>query len=213
VDLDLCSLVYAGLLKFNNNQELAADLAENWQKSADEKEFLFSLKKNLFWSDGVPFNADDVLFTMEAIGDPLYASPLASAFAGVKTERVDDYQVKFILEQPFSPFLENLTVGILPAHLWQEVEPANIKLAVFNLKPLGLGPYQFKSLTKDEKGSIKSYTLERNKNYHLSKPWIDKIIFKFYPDSDTAIAALKNKNIDGLSYMIKDKKKEFNNRE
>ncbi len=210
VDLDLTRLMYAGLLKFDREQQLITDLAENWEKSADEKNYTFNLKRDIKWSDGEDFNADDVVFTIaSAVQDSSYSSPLSPAFNGVKVEKLNEYQVRFTLNEPFTPFLENLTIGILPEHLWSEIEPTNARLASLNLKPVGLGPYLFESLIKDDKGHIKSYTLVANKKYHFGSPNLEKIIFKFYPDSISAVTALKNKNIDGLSYLSQDDRKEL----
>ncbi len=209
VDEDLARLVYASLVKIDKDQNMAPDLAKNWQVSADGKAYTFFLKENLIWHDGEALTADDVIFTFKAIKNPEFKSPLSQKFTDVEIEKIDDSTVKFTLKEPYTPFLENLTVGILPEHLWQEVAPGNMLLTDYNLKPIGAGPYLFKSLSKDKLGNIKSYTLVKNKKYHFREPYLDSLTFKFYPDYKTAVEALKNHNLDGLSYLPKELKEEL----
>jgi peptide/nickel transport system substrate-binding protein len=156
------------------------------------------------WHNKEKFNADDVIFTIQSIKDPEFKSPLYKNFEGVKVEKIDDYTVKFILEKPFTPFLSSLLVGIIPAHLWGDIPSNQTNLAIYNLKPIGTGPFQFHSLIKDQKGLIQSYILKRNPFYYGKKSYLNKIVFKFYPDFKKAIVDLKTKKINGLNYLPKD---------
>jgi peptide/nickel transport system substrate-binding protein len=109
--------------------------------------------------------------------------------------------VKFTLKEPFSPFLTMLTFGILPEHLWYNIPPANADLNELNKKPIGTGPWQVDSFKKDASGIIKSYGLLPNPDYYGVKPYLSKLIFKFYGDNLSAVDSLKNKNADGLSFL------------
>ncbi|NQU77552.1 hypothetical protein HQ544_02540 [Candidatus Falkowbacteria bacterium] len=204
IDKDLTSLIYSGLLKYNKEQELIPDLVSNYTISDDQKTYTFYLKKNVLWHNEEEFNANDVVFTIKTIQDPDYKSPLFVSFKGVSIEKINDYTVAFQLEEPFAPFLSILTVGILPVHLWESINPEQFGLALYNTKPIGTGPYKFKSLTKDKSGFIRSYHLEVNKEYYRRPSYINHISFKFYPDFDQAALALKNKKTDGLSYLPKE---------
>jgi len=200
-DLDLSRLIFSSLLKHNEKLELVSDLAEKYSISDDQKTYTFYLKKNVKWHDGENLNASDVVFTYNSILDPNLKSPLALSFAGVKVEKVDDFTVKFTLAEPFAGFLNLMTTGIIPQHLWYDIPAINAKLALLNQKPIGSGPYKFKSLVKEKNGIIKAYTLEKNKSYYGKVPYIEKIIFKFYPDYENAINALTNKEVQNLSYL------------
>ncbi|MCG2686619.1 ABC transporter substrate-binding protein [Candidatus Parcubacteria bacterium] len=209
VDQDLVKLIYAGLIKTDKDQNLVPDLAESWKISLDQKVYSFTLKKDLLWHDGEPLTVDDIIFTFEAIQNPEFKSPLANNFEDIKIERIDDTNLRFILEEPYAPFLENLTVGILPMHLWQEVIPANALLADYNLKPIGSGVYKFRSLSKDKLGNIKNYILARNKNCVDHPAYLEEIIFKFYPDFNSAVDAFNSHNVDGINYLPKELKSEL----
>lgn len=204
VDMDLTSLIYSGLVKINPDGGVLPDLAESYEVSEDGKIYTFHIRGDARWHDGMEVTADDVIFTFESILNPQYSSPLLVSFRGIIVEKIDNLVVQFTLEEPFSPFLSTMTVGILPRHLWQDIPPSSFQLAELNRKPIGSGPYKFKSFIKDKKGAIHSYNLERNDRFYQNPPYIEKITFKMYPTFEEGIAALNNKNIQGLSYLPKD---------
>jgi peptide/nickel transport system substrate-binding protein len=188
-------------MKYDDQGALTSDLTEKYEISSDQKTYTFYLKKNVKWHDGENLSANDVLFTIETIQDPAFGSPLLYNLKGIATEKIDDYTFKFTLKEPFSPFLSTLTFGILPQHLFLDVFPENFSLIEYNLKPIGSGPFKFKSLTRESFGNVKLYTLERNEEYYGQKPYLDNLIFRFYSDMVSAVEALKNKNVEGISYI------------
>jgi len=203
-DRDISSLIFSGLFRYDENLELVPDLATTYEISEDKKIYTVHLRENAEWHNENPILADDILYTFETIKDEDYNSPLYQNFRGVAIERIDDYTVTFTLDEPFAPFVSNLTVGILPGHIWNDVTPANFRLAEYNTKPIGSGSFKFKELVKDRSGNIKSYVLERNTKYHGNIPYIETITFKFYPDFASAVEGVTNGNVDGVSYVPKD---------
>lgn len=206
VDQDLAALVYSGLFKKSAADGIIPDLAESYALSEDGKVYTIRLRSNAVWHDGDPVTIDDVLFTFESIQNSEYASPLSISFRGVTLERVDDQTLKFTLSEPFAPFLGTLTFGILPAHIWGDVPPLNVGLVEYNLKPIGSGPYRFERLTRDRLGNLKNYDLVRNESYYNRPAYIKKISFRFYPDFTSAIEAVKNKKVQGISYIPEESK-------
>ncbi len=206
VDTDLSRLIYNGLMRYDAELGLIPDLAESYTISEDQKTYTFILRNDVEWHDGKPFRAADVIFTTTAIQSPEYSSPLAVSFAGVKVEQGEsENTIIFTLEEPFAPFLSLLTVGIIPSHLWSEIPGANTYLSELNRRPIGTGPYKFEKLIKDSKGTIRSYTLKRNANFHRGAPSIERLSFKFYTDSASAAEALRNNNIEGVSFLSTDR--------
>lgn len=201
VDRDLVKLLFAGLMRYDTDGQLVPDLANAYTIDAEQKVYTFELRSDLKWHDNMPLTADDIVFTFNSIKNSEYKSPLKTSLAGVTVQKINDQTIQFHLTSPFAPFLSILTVGIIPEHLWYSVPAFSAALSDLNTKPVGSGPYQFKSLTRDTNGSIKSYVLETYKNYHLDHPYIGELGFKFYPDFETAITALQNKNIEGLVYL------------
>ena len=210
VDRDLVKLLFSGLMKFDEQGELVPDLASDYIIDAEQKLYTFELRPDLKWHDGTPITVDDVLFTVASIKNSEYKSPLKNSFAGVTATRINDQTIQFELEKPFAPFLSILTVGIIPEYAWYSIPAFSAALSDLNIRPIGSGPYKFKSLTRDTNGSIKSYSLEAYDEYHLGEPFISEMNFKFYPDFQTGVVALQNKNIDGLIYLPKEYKEILN---
>ncbi len=201
VDRDLTTLIYSGLFRYNQSLELVPDLAERYEVSEDNKTYTVYLQQDITWHNGNPLLADDVVFTFSTIQDPDYSSPLYSNFDGVTIRRVDDYTVSFTLDEPYAPFLSNLTVGILPGHIWNDVTPATFRLAEFNTKPIGSGPFVFTGLTKDQTGNIKSYTLKRNESYYGQQPYLNEISFRLFPEFADAFNVVRSNNVDGITFI------------
>lgn len=200
-DQDLVSLIYSGLLRWDPNDGLVSDLAESYEVNEEKTVYTFVLKEEARFHNGDPVLARDVLFTISAIQNPAYRSPLIGAFRGVSVVQEDDRKISFVLEKPQSAFLSNLTVGILPSSAWADILPQNAPLAALNLQPIGSGPYRFAEFTKDKKGSVRTYTLEPFEDAHLGEPHINRLTFKFYPDVASAIEALDNRFVEGVSVV------------
>lgn len=204
VDLDLSRLIFSSLMKYDKDGNLAPDLVADYQISEDQTVYTFTLKDNVVWHDQKPLSADDVVFTVKSIQNQEFKSPLLISLRGVKIEKTGDNQISFTLKTPYTPFLSILTFGVLPEHVWGNIPPANSRLAELNLKPIGSGPWQFKALTRDRQGNLKSYSLEPNENYYGDKPYLKQLVFKFYAGFDEAVQALANKQIQGISFIPQD---------
>lgn len=211
VDQDLTPLIFDGLFKPNSDGDLEPNLAASFQVSPDNKTYTIALRQNVLWHDGKKFTADDLLFTLDAIQGSDWPTPLKNSLKGLTIQKIDDYNVTLTLSAPQPNFINNLTFGILPQHLWLTINPASLLLTELNRKPIGTGPFKFKSLTKDKNGAIRNIVLERNADYHLDPAYLTEVTFKFYPDWDTAVTALKNQNVEGLSLLPTDQQKQIAN--
>ena len=209
-DLDLATIIYSSLFKYDPNDQLVPDLAEQHSAGDDRKTYEIFLKQGIKWHDGKELTADDVIFTAEIIQNPEYRSPLRANLQGVEVEKTGDYAVKFVLKNSYSPFLDNLTFGILPKHVWENVPAVSFGLSEKNLNPIGSGPYKFEELTKDGSGAVKSVELSAFKDYYAGGPYIDSLLFNFYKDESTALSALTSGNAQGISYLSANKISKLN---
>jgi len=200
-DSDLTKLFFPGLIKTNEKNELVPDLAENFTVSEDARTYTFTLRTDLIWDDGEPLTIDDVLFTFQLIQDPNYSSPWNYTFKDATFERTDDSTLTVKLKEPSTLFLGYFTIGILPLHRYSDVQHANFLLVEDNTRPTGAGPFKFKSLVRSRSGEIRSYILERNPLYHGDAPYLNELRFKFYPDLQTALVALHNREAQGLAFV------------
>lgn len=199
VDRDIASLVYSGLFRMDG-LDVKPDLAESYSWSDDKKTLTVTLRGDARFHNGTSVTTEDVQFTVDAIQNPVRNSPLASSFRGIKAVATDAKTIQFTQEQSDVTLLQTLTVGILPSALWQDIPPATARLADLNLKPIGSGPYRFKSFTRDSHGVLRTFTLERVDGYYGIAPYIKTVTFQFYPDRQQAEEALKGDLIDALAF-------------
>lgn len=198
-DSVLEALIFSSLFRVDTRGGVEPDLVQDVTVSESRKEYFVTLRDGLKWHDGDALDADDVIFTLSLIQNPAMRSPLAVAWQGVGSEKVSQKTIKFVLEEPYEFFLQNLTFRILPKHIWTLVPFENIQLAEFNIRPIGSGPYRFRSFEKDKLGTITQYTLSANPAYHHSKPYIGTIKLRFFKDKDEAILAVKSREVDSMA--------------
>ncbi len=205
VDSDIAKLIYSGLMRYDGNGILINDLAEYYTISDDGLLYTFKLRENLTWHDGMPITADDVAYTIATTQNIDFASPQRGAWFGIEVTKLDNLTITLKLKNRYAQFLQNATLGILPKHIWEPVKPANFPLFEKNLKPVGSGPYKFSKLIRSTDGMIESYEMVAFDKFSLGKPFISKIILKFYScelESECAnntISAYNNGDIEGIS--------------
>ncbi len=208
IDSDISELVYSSLFKYNENGLLVNDLADTVTIN-NNREYIIKIKDGATWHNGAKVSSDDVIFTINAIKNSDYRSPLRSSLSSVETEKIDDSTLKLTLSAPYAPFLEVLSFGILPKSIWENVSPSSAASSELNLKPIGSGPYKFKSLVKNKDGDLREYNLIANENYYQAHPFIKNLKFKFFVDYTEAIKSLNDNQIDGLGYLPFDERKEI----
>lgn len=194
-------LIYPSLFKLDNNGNLENELIDSYSVGDNGKEYILKIKSGVKWDDNEPINIDDIIFTIETIQNPNYSSPLNSALKGVSISRIDDYTLKLNLNSSYSPFLSNLTFGILPKHIWQNLEPSAFLLAKANLEPVGAGKFKYKSIQKKKDGNIASLTIERNPNYFGKKPNIETLTLVFYSKEEEMIQDFKQNKLQAITQL------------
>ncbi len=198
IDKDLTALIYSGLLKVNSKGDMVPDLAESYTISPDGLVYTFVLKNNVYFHDGTRLSVDDVVFTVEKAQDPALKSPREANWNGVKVTKINDKTVSFILNRAYSPFISNLTLGILPKHIWKSASIEEFPFSQFNIRPVGTGPYKVVSITYTGSGLPSEYHLSSFNKYALGKPYITNLIIKSFGNEKDIIDAYKNGNIDSL---------------
>lgn len=200
-DRDLSRIIYSSLFKQNKNNELVGDLVDRYEIGDFGKIIDIWLKDNVLWHDGEKLTAEDVIFTIKTIQDPAFKSPLRPNLSGVTVEQMEDGYIRFTLKSYYAPFLQNLTFGILPKHLWQNISASQFPLHELNLKPVGSGPFYFDSLKKNKDGEIKSIALNAFKKYFDGTPYLKELIFYFYPSLPDLVTDLNQGIIEGLNFV------------
>jgi len=204
-DRDVDRLLYSSLIRFDERGIPSADLAESWGITQDGKTYNFSLRQNARWHDGEPVTSLDVVFTIDLMRDPALPVPedLRSLWDEIEVEVVNDYLVQFRLPEPFAPFLDYLTFGIVPEHLLGSLTSEEIVDASFNLRPVGSGPYRFiRFIVENEE--IVGVELTAFEEYYFPRAFIDQLNFRYYADSRTALDAFITGEVDGISQITPD---------
>lgn len=198
-DRDMTSLIYSGLMKSNSNGDLVPDLAESYNISNDGLRYKFKIRDDAYFHNGEKVTADDVEFTINKTQDSELKSPKRANWDGITVKKVGDQEIEFVLKQPYSPFLENTTLGILPKKIWANFDNDQFSFSVFNIEPIGSGPYKIKNFKKDSYGIPTYYTLDSFSRYVSGAPYIKKLSITFYQNEKLLIDALNNRNIESVS--------------
>ncbi|MCD6400727.1 MAG: peptide ABC transporter substrate-binding protein [Anaerolineales bacterium] len=199
-DRDVDRLIFSSLVRYDDRGLPQGDLAESWGISQDAKIYNFSLRKDVFWHDGEPLTAKDVLFTIELLRDPDMPVPedLRNLWKDVDVKTFNEYTIQFKLPEAFAPFLDYLTFGILPEHILGGLSAQEIIDDPFNAHPIGSGPYKF-SQWVTQGTTVEGVSLVANDDYYQGRPFIDKVLFRYYPDQEVMFNAYEDGEILAIS--------------
>ncbi|MFA6393042.1 MAG: ABC transporter substrate-binding protein [Candidatus Paceibacterota bacterium] len=194
-DKDLVSLVYSGLMRKNPDGTFIPDLAESYTISPDGLTYTFVIKKEATFHDGTKVTADDIIFTIDKIKDPLLKSTQNGWNIATVTKK-DDRTVVFTLNKVYISFLDNMTIGILPKHIWQNVKDSEFNISPFNIKAIGSGPYKIKSVNKNKDGIPEEYVLKSFSDFTLGAPHISKLTITSFSNEKDLVQAILNGSIN-----------------
>ncbi|MGH9864367.1 MAG: ABC transporter substrate-binding protein [Candidatus Acidiferrales bacterium] len=208
---DIIYCMNADLIHINReSQKTESALAKSWSLSRDGKTYTLQLRRGLRFSDGKPFNADDVIFTFQVYLDKKIHSPqrdlLIIGDKPISVQKINDYTVRFQLAQPYAA-AERLFDGlpILPKHLLENAynNGSFSKAWSISMPPAefaGLGPFRLKEYVPGQR-----IVLEKNPYYWKvdvagkQLPYLDEIVFLFVPSEDAQVIRFQAGDTDILS--------------
>ncbi|HSK89520.1 MAG TPA: peptide ABC transporter substrate-binding protein [Anaerolineales bacterium] len=198
-------LLFSGLIRFNERGMPEADVAEGWGVSEDGTLYNFTIRANAVWHDGTPVTSDDVIFTLDRMksAGSLYPQDIKDLWSKIEVARMDEKSLKFTLPEPYVPFIDYLTFGILPKHLLESVPADQMPAADFNINPVGTGPYKFDHLIVDG-GQITGVVLTVSDTYYGDPPFIEQVVFRYYESSATAFDAYQQGDVLSVSQITAD---------
>lgn len=213
--------LFTGLTKMDlKSMKVIPDLAERWEEKEEGKVYIFYLRKDVRWSDGKPFSADDVVFTYRDIYlNPNIPNSTGDMFRGVlKTQedvknfvrKIDQYTLEFRLPKPFAPFLNALSAPILPKHKLEKYVKEGTFMTAWNVNTdpkeiVGTGPYVIKRYIK---GVLVEYSA--NPYYYeydqrgRRLPYIKSKIGYIIQDPDTALLKYSLGEVDYMGVRPQD---------
>jgi len=189
------NLVYDPLVRINKNLAVVPWLAESWNVSPDGQVYTFHLRKGVYWHDGAPFTADDVVYTFTQGINQNTTRFITYRNIIRSVEKVDDYTVKFTLKQPYPFFLLSLATNyiyMVPKHIIEGVDLRTWS----NPKPVGTGPFKWSERVIGE-----TIILDKNANFWMNNvPKITRVVVKIIPDAESRFLAIKNGEMDTERY-------------
>lgn len=199
-DQDLDRLLYSSLITFKERGIPQSDLAESWGISQDGTVYNFTLRSDAKWHDGSPAVSDDILFTINMIREGVDVVPedIRNFWMDVEVKTLSDTTLQFSLPEPFAPFLDYLSFGILPSHLLFGLSFDELINSGFNLQPVGSGPFKFGGLIIED-DQIRGVVLNANEEYYGGKPFINQMVFRYFQNSQDAFLAYKDGQVQGIS--------------
>lgn len=204
-DQDVNRLIFSSLIRFDDRGNPRPDLAEAWGVSLDGLTYNITLRSDALWHDGEPLTSADIVFTTQLLShaDMPIPDDLRELWQSVEVVAFDEFNLQFRLPEPFAPFMDYLTFGVLPEHLLGGIHPLDLANAPFNLAPVGSGPYSFEEVFI-EQGEIQGVVLRAFEDYYLERPFIDQVIFRYYPSAEQAYQAYVQGDILGISRVTED---------
>ena len=205
-DRDVDRLLFSSLVRFDERGLPQTDLAESWGVNEEGTIYNFTLRSNALWHDGVPVTPDDVIFTIDMIKSPgsLFPQDIKDLWSNVQVTKLPDNRtLKFTIPEPFAPFLDYLTFGVLPKHVLEGTPPEGMATAEFNIDPIGSGPYKFDHLILNQ-GQITGVVLTSFDDYYGKPPFIPQVVFRYFSSSAAALDAYEQGEVLGISRITKD---------
>ena len=205
VDRDVDGLIFSGLAKFDSRGIAQPDLAESIGVSQDGTLYNIVLRPDLKWHDGQPLTSEDILFTVDLIrdGGDYIPEDVKSLWNTVDITAFDDQTMQIKLPEAYAPFMDYLAFGVLPKHVFGQMNLEQIVNSSINLQPVGSGPYQFSELIMDGT-TITGISLKAFADYYGTKPFLQEIIFRYYADAPSAYQAFKDGYVQGISQVTPD---------
>lgn len=189
-----------GLLVVDNEFKYQPRLAEkvptveNGLVTEDPFTVTYNIKEDAEWSDGTPVTSADVKFTWETIMDSKWKILSRTGYDKItEVQTPDDKTVKLIFKEPYAPFkdLFSLSYMVFPKHA---LEGKDFNTVLNRSIPVSSGPFVFK-----EWASGDHITLEKNDNFWGDEVFLDSIIFKFIPDTNTELAQFRTGEVDVIN--------------
>lgn len=200
LETDISSLIYYGLFHVSFEGLVEPVLAQEiYQIDNEGLNFNVKLRKDVYWHNGEIFTANDViknfdfLKALESTGEPGLMSRYSKAARNLTVTKLGDFEISLKLEKVNPSLYEDISFGLLPSSILENIYLSNFTRDKFNLNPIGTGPFIFESFSKE------LITFTANAKFFLGKPAIKKYIIKLFSDADSAVFAIKNGDIHILA--------------
>jgi glutathione transport system substrate-binding protein len=182
--------IFEGLVGFDKDMNVIPVLAEDYSANEEATEFTFILHENVKFHDGTDFNAEAVKVNFDRLADSANGLKRNSLFSVIdKVEVVNEYEVKFILSEPFGAMINTFAHPSAMIHSPKSLEEHGKEVAK---NPVGTGPYKFVEWKPGE-----GLEVAKNEDYRIEgQPKVDSLTFKPVTENGSRIAMLQTGEAD-----------------
>lgn len=203
-DTTVSRLLFAGLLKIDDEGKLVGDLASGYSVDARGATYTVHLKPGLTWQDGRPLTSADVVFTYQLAQNPDVRSPLQYGWKGIAMAAPDARTVVFTLPDALASFPYSLTTGIVPRHLLKDIPAADLRSADFNtVQPIGAGPFSLQAIQVSGNGNPQKtqqqMALMPFEGYNGGKPKLQKFVVQVFANESDMIRAFDKRQLNAIA--------------
>lgn len=199
----LSKLLFANLVSPDASGHSKGELAKSVKMDNSGQVWTVVLRDNIYWSDGEPITADDVVFTTDLIRDPAAKTTISADFNNVAIKKIDDKTVEFKLPSTYIDFMDTLEFPLVPAHVLSGISPALVYENEFSMNPIVSGPFKLNALQLASVTSTNTSTiyLNRNDKYFLSGSKLDTFTIKTYKNLEDIIEALNESDVTATAEL------------
>ncbi len=206
----LSRLLFANLVSPDSSGHSKAELAKSVTPDKTGKIWKVVLRDKIYWSDGEPITADDVVYTVDLIRDTSAKTTISADFSHVKAKKIDDKSVEFTLPSSYIDFMDTLELPLVPKHILGDISPALVYESDFSSNPVCSGPFIMNAMQISGPTSLNKSTiyLKRNEKYYLNDTQLDLFTLKTYEKREDIITALNSAEVMATAELgIEDRSK------
>lgn len=181
--------LFEGLVWTDTNNKLQPLLAEEWEPNKDATVWTIKLRKGVTWHDGKPFGADDVIYSLRAMGSPAnFGHPSVTNINLRELKKINEHEVQVPLFSPNGRLLDLFAYfnQVMIQDGEKSFEP-----------PIGTGPFKYESFTPGRQSVFTRYA----DYWDASKPYVDTLKIISIDEDSARLNALKAGEIDLMSQL------------
>ncbi len=200
----LSKLLFADLVSPDKTGHNKAELAKTVKMDDTGRVWTVALRDNIYWSDGEPITADDIIYTVDLIRDTTAKTTISADFSKVNLKKIDDKTVEFVLPSAYLDFMDILEFPLVPKHILGDISPALVYESEFSTKPVGSGPFVLNAVqvvSGANSTNTSTIYLDRNEKYFKASVKLEDFRIKTYKDREDIIKALNNSEATGTAEL------------
>jgi len=195
-------LIFSGLLSYDSTGALKGELAQSWRVEREGSRYVIELRPNLKWHDGTTLTADDIVFTVQRMQNPAVRAQQLQSWSNVKVSKLSSQTIAFDLPRPYAAFPHALTFGILPKHVFKDIEPELLRETELNNEPIGSGPFVFarKQIIDPDADRVVVY-MNQNETYVQGPPRLERFQLHTFAGSNELQEAFVDREVNAAAGM------------